>query len=289
MRNQKLCKMPKPLPEQKCNSPCSLEVDMSNMLIPEMPLSYSPSLAIELGSTEAAVFLQQLHFWLTVSQHHHEGKTWVYNTQDQCVALMRGTVSKSTVKRIVKGLRDRELIITMSLHNNKWNHTNFFTINYEKLGSLGLNYTANAYVPDWLKMNQSNSSNCTNRVDQNEPIDQVKVEQSLQNITTEDNKQNITDVQFEEFWKTVPNKDGKKPALAAFKKAIKKISLEDLIVAYKANVLVCESQNRFKKNPATWLNQECWNDESIQAAIQRLKNPQPVQAPQNLKTVKGAW
>src|SRR5690606_38311048 len=156
----------------------SLEMDMSNMLIPEMPLSYSPSLAIELGSTEAAVFLQQLHFWLTVSQHHHDGKTWAYNTQDQCVALMRGTVSKSTVKRIVKGLRDRELIITMSLHSNKWNHTNFFTINYEKLGSLGLNYTANAYVPDWLKMNQSSGSDCTNRVDQIEPIDKVNVSQS---------------------------------------------------------------------------------------------------------------
>ena len=113
--------------------------------------------------------------------------------------------------------------------------------------------------------------------------------QSLQKNTTEENKQNITDIQFEEFWKTVPNKDGKKPAQAAFKKAIKKISLDDLIIAYKANVQVCEAQNRFKKNPATWLNQECWNDESIQNAIKQLKNPQPAPNPQNLKTVKGAW
>lgn len=251
--------------------------NMSNMLIPEMPLSYSPTLARELGSTEAAVFLQQLHFWISVSQHHHDGRTWVYNTQEQCVDLMRGTVSKSTVKRIVKNLKDRELIITLELHNNKWNHTNFFTINYEKLAELDLKYSSNSYVPDWLKMNQSNGSDCTNRMGQGEPIDQTNVSQSLQNITTEDNKHNITDIQFEEFWKIVPNKDGKKPALAAFKKAIKKISIEDLIIAYKANVQVCESQNRFKKNPATWLNQECWNDESIQAVLNTLKNPQPTQ------------
>lgn len=248
---------------------------MSKLLINENPMVISPTLVVELGSFEAAAFLQQLHFWLGVSQHHHNGQNWVYNTQEQCVEMMRGTISRSTAKRIVKKLLDMNLITIAKLHTNKWNHTNFFTINYEEMAKIESKYSSNHCVPDWLKVNQSSGSDCTNRVDQDEPIDQAKVNQSLQKNTTEDNKQNITDIQFEEFWKTVPNKDGKKPAQAAFKKAIKKISLDDLIIAYKANVMVCESQNRFKKNPATWLNQECWNDESIQATINLLKNPQP--------------
>ena len=264
-------------------------VDMSKLLINENPMVISPTLVIELGSFEAAAFLQQLHFWLGVSQHQHEGKSWVYNTQEQCVEMMRGTISKSTAKRIVKKLQTLNLITVAQLHNNKWNKTNYFTINYVELSKLEQKYSSNPCVADWVKLNQSNGSDCTNRVDQCEPIDKINVSQSLQKNTTEENKQNITDIQFEEFWKTVPNKDGKKPAQAAFKKAIKKISLDDLIVAYKANVQVCEAQNRFKKNPATWLNQECWNDESIQNAIKQLKNPQPAPNPQNLKTVKGAW
>lgn len=254
---------------------------MSKLLINENPLVISPTLVIELGSFEAAAFLQQLHFWLGVSQYHHDGQSWVYNTQEQCVEMMRGTISVSTAKRIVKKLQALNLITVSQLHSNKWNKTNYFTINYVELAKLEQKYSPNPCVPDWVKLNQSSGSDCTNRIDQVEPIDKSNVNQSLQKNTTEENKQNTTDIQFEEFWKTVPNKDGKKPALAAFKKAIKKISLDDLITAYKANVIVCESQNRFKKNPSTWLNQECWNDESIQETIQLLKNPQPASLPEN--------
>ena len=139
-------------------------------------------------------------------------------------------------------------------------------------------YSSNPIVTHTAKMAESIPTEWRNQDCQNGGIEDAKMAESLQKNTTEDNKQNITDIQFEEFWKIVPNKDGKKTALAAFKKAIKKISPEDLIIAYKANVQVCESQNRFKKNPSSWLNQECWNDESIQNAIKQLKNPQPEQS-----------
>lgn len=246
---------------------------MSRLLINENPLVISPTLVIELGSYEAAAFLQQLHFWLGVSQHQFDGKSWVYNTQEQCVEMMRGTVSKSTVKRIVKKLTEMNLITIAQLHNNRWNKTNYFTINYEQLSTIEQKYSSNLYVPDRLKLNQSNGSDCTNRLDQTDPIDGVKVGQSLQKNTTEENKQNIYTDMFEKFWATVPSKDGKKPAALAFKKAVKSISVDDLIIAYKAYIQVCETQNRFKKNPSTWLNQECWNDESIQGAIKQLKAP----------------
>lgn len=249
---------------------------MSKLLINENPLIISPTLVIELGSYEAAAFLQQLHFWVSVSQHHQDGQAWVFNTQDQCVEMMRGTISKSTAKRIVKMLKDKGLIKIASLHNNKWNHTNFFTINYEEMAKIEQKYSSNPCSTDWLKMNQSNGSNCANRMVQDDPNDQTILGQSLQKNTSEDNKQNIYTDLFEEFWNVVPNKDGKKTAATAFKKAIKLISLQDMIAAYKAYIQICDSQNRFKKNPSTWLNQECWNDETVQSFLKAQNKTQSI-------------
>ncbi len=243
---------------------------MSKLLINEQPLMFSPTLAIELG-IESAVFLQQLHFWLSVSRHEHDGKLWIYNNTDQCIEMVRGTISKRTIERIISNLKKRNLIITKALHSNTWNRTNFFTINYEELEKLGEQYGSNVTAPDTAKMAECNPPKWRDQNRQNGGIDTAKMAESLQKNTTEENKQNIYTDMFEKFWATVPSKDGKKPAALAFKKAVKSISVDDLIIAYKAYIQVCEAQNRFKKNPSTWLNQECWNDESIQAAIRQLK------------------
>lgn len=259
------------------------------MLINEPPLMFSPTLANELGSIEAAVFMQQLHFWLSVSKHQHNGRSWIYNNTDQCVEMMRNTVSKRTVERIISSLKKLNLIEVQQLHSNKWNKTSFFTINYSELAKIDRKYSSNSIAMHTAKMAESIPTEWRDQDCQSGGIEDAKMAESLQKNTTEDNKQNITDILFEEFWKVVPNKDGKKPAQAAFKKAIKKISLEDLIIAYKANIQICESQNRFKKNPATWLNQECWNDESIQNVIKQLNNPQQAPNPQNYQADMGDW
>ena len=266
---------------------------MSNMLINEQPLLFSPTLAKALGSIEAAVFLQQLHFWLGISQHRHEGKTWVYNNIDQCIEMVRGTIKKRTLERIISDLKKRNLLTVKQLHSNKWDKTNYFTINYVELHKIGRQYRPNTSTPHTAKMAESIMPKWRIPYRQNSGFDTADLADSLQKITTEEyfkilnailkesrtsTKAKKVEDDFESFWKIVPNKDGKKPALTAFKKAIKKISLDDLIIAYKANIQVCESQNRFKKNPSSWLNQECWNDESIQNAIKQLKNPQPEQS-----------
>ncbi|WP_353161857.1 hypothetical protein [Acinetobacter guillouiae] len=265
---------------------------MSNLLINEHPLMFSPTLAIELGSTEAAVFMQQLHFWLGISQHKHDGKTWVFNNIDQCIEMVRGTIKKRTLERIISDLKKRNLITVAQLNKNKWKKTNYFTINYVELENLGSKYSSNQRGTDTAKMAESKSPQWRIPYCQNGGIEVAKVAGSLQKITTEEYFQILNtilkksksktkvlsiEILFDEFWKTVPNKDGRKVAFAAFKKAIKKIGIDELILAYKANVQVCDSQNRFKKNPATWLNQECWNDESIQAVLNELKNPRATQ------------
>jgi len=71
------------------------------------------------------------------------------------------------------------------------------------------------------------------------------------------------DGQFETWWKLVPRKDQKKTARESFAKALKKSPLEQLtkgIIRYANHVAGRET--RYVLLPATWLNQERWNDEN---------------------------
>ena len=72
------------------------------------------------------------------------------------------------------------------------------------------------------------------------------------------------DVDFDAFWSEYPKKVGKGAARKAFEKARKKATLESLVTAVRRQK--CGSQwtredGRFIPNPATWLNQERWDDE----------------------------
>ena len=68
------------------------------------------------------------------------------------------------------------------------------------------------------------------------------------------------DADFEKFWSEYPRKIGKKPARRAFDKV--KVPVETLVDALR--VQKCGSQwaqKQFIPHPATWLNQERWEDE----------------------------
>ncbi|MBZ9894226.1 hypothetical protein LB545_07695 [Mesorhizobium sp. BR1-1-6] len=65
---------------------------------------------------------------------------------------------------------------------------------------------------------------------------------------------------FDVFWAAYPRRISKGAARTAFEKAIRKTDLETMLAAIR-------DYQRFKperidfKHPATWLNQECWDDE----------------------------
>lgn len=70
---------------------------------------------------------------------------------------------------------------------------------------------------------------------------------------------------FERFWKAYPKKVGKGAALKAFEKA--KVNA-DLIVVIENAIEQQKKTDQWKKdggqyipNPATWLNQQRWEDE----------------------------
>lgn len=69
---------------------------------------------------------------------------------------------------------------------------------------------------------------------------------------------------FERWWSVYPKKDAKGAARKAWAQAIKKADPAILIAAaeqYRDHPTRRNAEIRFTKNPATWLNAECWHDE----------------------------
>ena len=67
---------------------------------------------------------------------------------------------------------------------------------------------------------------------------------------------------FEEFWNAYPKKADKRPAQKAFASALKRSTFDELmagVIAYKE--LVKDTDVKFIKNPATWLNADAWENE----------------------------
>ncbi|MBJ8440056.1 hypothetical protein [Acinetobacter junii] len=161
------------------------EDGMSKLLINESPLQVQPSLAMAIGLNEA-IFLQQLHYWLGASKYKKEDRIWIYNTYPEWLLQLK-YMSLATLKRTIKSLKEQRLILVERFDKSKSNQVNFYSIDYDILSIIEENITQAVDSIDQLKMSHSISSICTNGVAQNEPMDRLKMSQSLQ-----ENKQEIT-------------------------------------------------------------------------------------------------
>lgn len=161
------------------------EDGMSKLLINESPLQVQPSLAMAIGLNEA-IFLQQLHYWLGASKYKKDDRIWIYNTYPEWLLQLK-YMSLATLKRTIKSLKEQRLILVERFDKSKSNQVNFYSIDYDILCIIEENITQAIDSIDQLKMSHSISSICTNGVAQNEPMDRLKMSQSLQ-----ENKQEIT-------------------------------------------------------------------------------------------------
>jgi hypothetical protein len=84
------------------------------------------------------------------------------------------------------------------------------------------------------------------------------------------NKNTMQSEQFDEFWNQYPRKEGKKPAFKAFKSALSRASFEDII----AGVIAYQTSDRVRRGyiklPATWLNEDAWEDAATHNQIQEF-------------------
>jgi len=134
---------------------------MNKLLLDEAPLIIIPSLAVKVGLNEA-IFLQQLHYWLERSSFNKNGQNWVYKTMEEWL-LEFPFWSKPTLKRVIKLLRDLDILKVEKLSKSR---VNYYTIEYQKLD---------------ISMGQSEPNkevNLDSSMGQSEPQNRVKVNHS---------------------------------------------------------------------------------------------------------------
>ena len=71
---------------------------------------------------------------------------------------------------------------------------------------------------------------------------------------------------FDEWWEACPKKVGKGAARKAYQKAVKKADPATLLDGIRAASMIWsrdKTEKRYIPNPATWLNQERWEDETL--------------------------
>jgi uncharacterized phage protein (TIGR02220 family) len=107
---------------------------MSRLLINESPVMVIPSLAVKIGLNEAMV-LQQIHYWLGISKHDIDGRTWVYNTYEEWQKQFPFW-SVSTIKRTFRSLEMMGYLLSENWNRMKMDKTKWYSINYEKLQDL---------------------------------------------------------------------------------------------------------------------------------------------------------
>lgn len=151
-------------------------------------------LAVVIGLNEALV-LQQIHYWIEINKksnrNFHEGRYWTYNTINE---WQKGFPfwSTSTIKRILKKLRDMKIVEVDNFNVYQMDRTLWYTINYEELDKLCPVELDNAdeaskeeNIEGKAQSDQAISSNRHNPKDQNKPMEKVKETSPIPENTTE--------------------------------------------------------------------------------------------------------
>lgn len=117
----------------------------SRLLIDESPLQVLPTLATAIGLNEA-IFLQQVHYWLKMSTHEHDGRRWVYNTLDAWHEQFP-FFTMSMLRRTIDELRRRGLLLAENYNESKQNRTLWYSIDYQALEELHISPSAVSSTP----------------------------------------------------------------------------------------------------------------------------------------------
>ena len=136
------------------------------------PIVINPDLARHVGLNEA-IILQQLNYWIeaTESGVEHDGRRWVYNTQEQWREQFPFW-SVDTVKRAFASLKKQRLILVKQLAKQKHDRTNYYAIDHARLEEIE---AQTRVVTDEGKLHQSKRANCTNRRGQIAPIEEGRM------------------------------------------------------------------------------------------------------------------
>lgn len=117
---------------------------MSRSILNDNCIPLSPVLAEKIGLNEAIV-VQQVHYWIEMYRHSeeenirikhfHDGKWWIYNTYEEWQKQFPFWCLR-TLKNVFKKLVDKEYLLVGHFNIKKYDRTNWYTVNYDKIENL---------------------------------------------------------------------------------------------------------------------------------------------------------
>lgn len=126
---------------------------MSRLLLDDYPILFLPKLAEMLGSSDRALLLQQIHYWIERSEKYYDGHKWIYNTIADWHKQFNW-ISERKIRTILKYLEDQGILLTGNYNKLKMDRTKWYTIDYNQLANL-----ANAFGKS-CQMQKEKSAEC---------------------------------------------------------------------------------------------------------------------------------
>ncbi len=163
---------------------------MSKLIMDEYPLVVLPGLAKALKSVNAAIILQQIHYWASDRRsQERDGHKWHYETYDKWL-IQFPWMSLKTLIRTIEFLEEKNLIISKEYNRLKGDRTKWYRVNYDSLAAieLSLNTVPTTHLVKMTKPSGQNDqtiwSKCPN----------LYRTETTTETTTENNKQRISNI-----------------------------------------------------------------------------------------------
>lgn len=244
----------------------------NGLLISEPPLQVIPSLAVALKSSDKAIMLQQIHYWLLRSKNIVDGHRWVFNTVKGWHEQFPWLAEK-TVQRYLKDLCDRGLLITANYNKANFDRTKWYRIDYDALDNLTYSKGTDSPNGEGLTVPLERDS-----LTQPIPIDYTENTQEntnkvkSKNLTAKDYQQ-----EFEKLWEQYPKyrKQGKQRACSSYthwRKSSKDNTFEkaqNQLNKYLNHIKVQHVSIQFIKAAKTWFANI---DDEYDQAPEKAKN-----------------
>lgn len=274
---------------------------MNRLLIAEHPLQVLPSLATAVG-LEKAIILQQIHYWTVEGRGtDRDGHQWVYNTYAEWHEQFP-FISERSIRRHITELErgegmpaaDEPLLVTTTAYNRmRVDRTKWYRLDYAALDRL-----AEAIAPSAPNGGPTGQSGQSNRTDgpppgpanpatpitrdypetNNRETPRADAREGSANQHPADPETGETPAErrraeepallerFDRWYQTYPRKVGKGAARRAWLKLRPDEALTERMIAavarQKTSPQWVKDGGQYIPHPATWLNQERWEDEA---------------------------
>jgi hypothetical protein len=201
--------------------------------------SFDPKIAERVG-VNAAVLYQNIVWWCAKNaankRNKHDGRFWTYNSVKAWAELFP-YLSAAQIRLALDKLESDGLILSGTFNEVGYDRTKW-------------------YCPS----DQFHLSETANGIAKNgEPIPVGKP------VGKPDVKHSCANGGFAEFWERYPRRIGKAAARKAYDKARKTAQHDDIMFGLSQQMTSLTAREaQYIPHPATWLNQERWNDEPEQ-------------------------